>query len=109
MFLGQKTRQRFRTAMAACVGYLFVAAGLAIAFPRPGQTFASSSLWWLTAIPVGLVSYAALELFGTWFLDLAFWRRMPSWARVCTLVALICVGAVTGYAISHFAGVHGAL
>jgi hypothetical protein len=50
--------------------------------------------WWLIAIPVGVAVCAALELFGNWGLGLRFWQRMPSWARVLLLVAIIAVGAV---------------
>ena len=50
--------------------------------------------WWLLAIPVGVAAYAALELFSSWGLSLAFWQRLPSWGRILLLVAIITVAAI---------------
>lgn len=49
--------------------------------------------WWLLAIPIGVAVWVVLELFGNWSLGLRFWQRMPSWARVLLLVAIIAAGA----------------
>lgn len=94
MFFAHRTRQRFRVALVAWVVYAAIVATAAALYPREGKSFASSFVWWLAAIPVALVAYAALELFGTWSLGLPFWRRMPSWARVILLVAIICLVVV---------------
>jgi hypothetical protein len=45
----------------------------------------------MLAIFVCSAAYAALELYGSWKLGLAFWRRMPSWGRVLLLVAIFAV------------------
>lgn len=105
MFFAHRTKQRIRIAIAACIAYALLVAATAAIFPRDGKTFASSFGWWLLAIPVGLGAYAALELFGTRGLGLSFWQRMPSWARVFLLVAVISLGAVGAVFVSqHFGG-----
>ena len=102
MFIAHRTKQRFRVALAVCVVYALLVATVAAVFPREGKSFASSFGWWLLAIPFGLVVYAALEFFGTWSLGLPFWHRMPGWARVLLLVALISFCAVGVALLSQY-------
>ena len=77
MFFAHHIKQRLGIAFAAGVTYAVLAAAVAAAFPREGLGFLSSWGWWLRAIPVGLIAYLALELFGTCGLGLPFWQRMP--------------------------------
>ena len=109
MFFAHRTKQRFLIALVACIAYALLVATVAAVFPRDGKSFASSFGWWLVAIPVGLVIYGALELFGTWSLDLPFWKRMPSWARVLLLVALISLGAAGVALVVEYLRGNGAL
>jgi phosphoglycerol transferase MdoB-like AlkP superfamily enzyme len=104
MFFAHRTRQRILIALAACIAYALLVAAAAAIFPRDGKSFASSFGWWLLAIPVGLVAYAALELIGTWSLGLSFWQRMPSWARVLLLVVVISLGAVGAIFVNQYVG-----
>jgi ABC-type proline/glycine betaine transport system permease subunit len=60
--------------------------------------------WWLIAIPIGVAVCAVLERFGNWGLGLRFWQRMPSWARVLLLVAIIAVGAVGFVLVAQYLG-----
>lgn len=101
MFFAYRTRQRIRIGLAICAAYVLLASAAAAIFPRDGESFASSFAWWLLAIPAGLVAYAALETFGGWGLGLPFWSRMPSWARVLLLVAVISLGAVGAVFVSQ--------
>jgi hypothetical protein len=108
VFFAHRTKKRFRVALAVCVAYALLVATVAAVFPREGESFASSFGWWLLAVPVGLGIYATLELFGTWSLSRPFWQRMPSWARVLFLVALIGCGAVGVAFVSQYLGVKSA-
>ncbi len=94
MFLAQRTTRRIRIAFLACFAYALVVILAAVAFPPEGKSFFSSLSWWAIGIPVGLIAYVAIELLGTWFLEFTFWQRMPSWARVLLLVALISIVAI---------------
>jgi protein-S-isoprenylcysteine O-methyltransferase Ste14 len=49
---------------------------------------------WFLGIPVALGIWAILELFGVLALSRPIWSRMPSWARVGLLVALVCLATV---------------
>lgn len=109
MLLAHRTKQRLRIAVVACAAYALLAAAVAAVFPREGHGFLSSFGWWLCAIPMGLIAYIALELFGTRSLGLPFWQRMPSWARVLLLVALIGGIAVSAFFISQLVSHHGSL
>lgn len=97
MFIAHRTKRRIRAAAVACIAIGVLAAMAAAVLPRDAKTFAASFGWWVWAIPVGLVAYAALEFIGTWSLGQSFWQRMPGWARVCLLVmviSLVAAGAV---------------
>ena len=109
MFLAHRTRQRLRIALAACAAYALLTAAVAAMFPREGLGFLASFGWWLCAIPIGLIAYVAVELFGTWSLGLPFWQRMPSSARVLLLVALISSIAVGAFFVSQLISHHGSL
>ena len=109
MLLAHRTKQRLRIAVLASAAYALLAAAVAAVFPREGRGFLQSFGWWLFAIPIGLIAYVALEFFGTWSLGLPFWQRMPSWARVLLLAALISGIAVGAVFISQFFGHHGSL
>ncbi|OYU45511.1 MAG: hypothetical protein CFE44_07060 [Burkholderiales bacterium PBB4] len=109
MFFPHLTKQQLRIAFAASAAYAVLAAAVAAAFPREGLGFLSSWGWWLCAIPVGVIAYIALELFGTWGLGLPFWQRMPSWVRVLLLVALVSCCAVGAVFVSQLVGNHGPL
>jgi hypothetical protein len=103
MLLPRQTRNRLRVALGTCLAYAVIAGAIAAAWPHENKGFASSFVWWLLAIPGGLIAYVGLELFGTWSLGLPFWQRMSSWARVLLLVVLICSGAVGAIVVSrHF-------
>jgi len=109
VLLANRTKQRLRIAVVACTAYALLAAAVAAVFPREGLGFFPSFAWWLCAIPIGLIAYVALELFGTWSLGLTFWQRMPSWARVLLLVALISGIAAGAFFISQLVSHHGSL
>ena len=94
MFIAQRTTRRIRIAFLACFAYALVAILAAVAFPTEGKSFFSSLSWWAIGIPVGLLAYVAVELLSTWFLELTFWQRMPSWGRVLLLVALLSIVAI---------------
>ena len=102
MFFAHRTRQWLRIVFAAGAACAVLAATAAVIFPRAGVGILSSWGWWLRAIPVGLLAYVVLELFGTWVLGRAFWQRMPSWARVLLLVTLIACCAVGAVFVSPF-------
>ena len=109
VLLAHRTKQRLRIAVVACAAYALLAAAVAAVFPREGLGFLPSFGWWLCAIPIGLIAYVALELFGSWSFGLPFWQRMPSSARVLLLVALISGIAVGAFFISQFVSHHGSL
>jgi xanthine/uracil permease len=109
VLLAHRTKQRLRIAVVACAAYALLAAAVAAVFPREELGFLPSFGWWLCAIPIGLIAYVALELFGTLSLGLPFWQRMPSSARVLLLVALISSIAVGAFFISQFVSHHGSL
>jgi hypothetical protein len=109
VFFAHRMKQRFRIALAVGVAYALMVTTVAAVFPREGKSFVSSFGWWLLAIPVGLVVYAAVELSGTWSLGLPFWQRMPSWARVLLLVAIISCGAVGVAFVTQYLGGIGAV
>lgn len=106
MFFAHRTKHRLRVALVGCAAYVMLAAGIAAVSPHDGSGFLASFGWWLCAIPVGLVAYVALELFGTWSLGLLFWQRMPSWARVLLLVAVISCCAVGAAFFNQFVRDH---
>ena len=107
VFFSHRTNRRLRMAFAACAAYALFAAAVAGVFPREGLGFLASFGWWLCAVPIGLAVYVALELLGTWSLGLPFWQRMPSWARVLLLVALVSCLAVGAIFVSQIVGNHG--
>jgi hypothetical protein len=109
MFFAHRTKQRILVAIAVCAIYLVLVAAAAVLFPYLGTGFASSFGWWLIAVPLGLVAYIALELFGTWSLGFPFWQRMPNWARVLLLVSIISFGVVGIAILSQFFGGNSAL
>ena len=109
VFFAYRTKQRLRLAFAVCIAYAVLAAAVAAMLPRAGLGFLESFGWWLCAIPFGLASYVALELFGTWSLDRPFWNRMSSWMRVLLLVTLVSCCAVGAVIVSQFIGSHGSL
>jgi hypothetical protein len=94
-------------ALAACAVYAFVAAAVAMAFPREGLGFVASFGWWLCAIPVGLGVYIAVESFGTWGLDRPLWQRMSSSARILLLVILVGCLAIGAVFVSQLVNHHG--
>ena len=103
-----RTKQRFWVVCASCAAYIFLAALIAVASPRDGKSFLYSFGWWIVGIPVSLIGYAVLELFGTWGLELRFWQRMPGWGRITLLVMLISMAAIgITFAIQSIAGVKG--
>lgn len=102
MFFAHRTKQRLRAALVLCIVFALLVAAVAGLFPREGKNFPSSFVWWLVAIPVSMVACAALELLGTWGLGLPFWRRVPSWARITLLVALISLTVVVVVALGGF-------
>ncbi len=85
-----RTSQGLRFALVIFATYAFLVAVVAMVFPQAGMSVLSSYGWWLAAIPLGLMTYAAFEFFFTWGLELPFWQRMPSWMRIFLLVILIC-------------------
>ena len=100
-----RTKQRISIACASCAVYILLVTIIAMVSPRDGKSFVYSFSWWLLGIPVGLLAYAVLELFGAWSLNLLFWQRMPSWGRIMLLVVLISIGAVgVAFIIQPFAG-----
>jgi len=109
VFFAYRTKQRLRIALAVCGAYVALAAAVAVLLPHEGLEFLASFGWWLCAIPAGLVAYIAAELFGTWSLELPFWQRIPSWARVLLLVALISGFAVGAIYVSQLISPHGSL
>ena len=102
-------RRRLRFVLKACAAYAALVAAVAAMFPREGLSFLASFAWWLFAIPMCLVAYVSLELFGTWSLGRPFWQRMPSWARVPLLVALIACVAVVAVFVSRLIDHDGSL
>jgi hypothetical protein len=104
MFFAHRTKQRFRTALVAVVGFACLVGIVAAVFPREDKSFVFSYFLWMLAILLGLAAYAAIELFGTWSLSLPFWQRMPSWTRVLLLVVLICAIVVTAFFTSQYFG-----
>lgn len=109
MFFAHRTRQRIRIALVASLLYALLVASIAALFPQEGKSFLSSFGWWMVAIPVCVATYAALELFGTWSLELPFWRRMPSWARVLLLVTIVSFIAVVVAVVAELLGSGNAL
>ena len=109
MFFAYKTKQRLRIALAVCGAYVALAAAVAVFLPHDELEFLASFGWWLSAIPVGIFAYIAAEIFGTWSLGLPFWQRIPSWARVLLLVALISGFAVGAIFVSPLISPHGSL
>ena len=85
-----RTSQGLRIALVIFAAYALLVAVVAMVFPQAGMSVLSSYGWWLAAIPLGLVTYAAFEFFFTWGLELPFWQRMPSWIRIFLLVIFIC-------------------
>jgi hypothetical protein len=109
MFVAGRAKRRIRAVLVICLTYAAVVAAVASFFPRESRSFAASYAWWLLAIPVFLIGYAALEVFGEWFLDLAFWSRMPSWARVLLLVLIISFVSASVILVRASIGSHGVL
>ena len=107
MFFAHRTKQRIRIAVVACIAYALLVAVVTVFFPREGNSLLSSFSWWLIAIPVGLATYAVLELFGTWSLGLTFWQRMPGWTRVLLLVVLIAIGTTAAVLVSQYVADYG--
>jgi hypothetical protein len=89
MFFARRTRQRIRFALEVSLLCALLVASIAAFFPQEGKPFLSFLSWWIVAIPVCIAAYAALELSGTWSLELPFWQLMPSWVRVLLLVAVV--------------------
>ena len=86
----QRTRN-LRILLALCIGYALLVAVLSTLFPLKGHSPGFSFVWWLAGLSVCLIAYAVLEFAGTWSLERPFWRRLPSWARVSLLVAVVCL------------------
>jgi len=104
-----RTRSRLRIVVGICAAYILLAGAIAAVVANDGLAFWASFGWWLGAIPIGLAAYLAVEALGTWGLGLAFWQRMPSWARILLLVALICAIAVGVIFVSPFVSHRGSL
>ena len=105
MVFTQRTRQRIRIALVASLVYASLVASVAALFPQEGKSFLSSLGWWMVAIPVGVAAYLSLELFGTWSLELPFWQRLPSWARILLLVAVVSfISVVIAVVAEHLGG-----
>jgi membrane protease YdiL (CAAX protease family) len=109
MFVTYRTKKHMRIVLFICLVYAVLTAAAAAIFPREGKNFASSYAWWLLAIPVILVVYAALEGLGTWFLGLSFWNRIPSWARILLLVLVMSFISVGVILVRDSIGSHDAL
>ena len=90
MLFTQRKSHGFRFALSVFAAYVLLVAVVAMLFPQARMSFVSSFGWWLAAIPVGLVTYAAFEFLSTKVLELPFWKHMPSWMRILLLVMLIC-------------------
>lgn len=102
VFFAHQTRQRIRIASAACIAYALLISLVTLLLPREGKSLLQSFGWWLVAIPIGLATYVALELFGTWLLGFAFWQRIPSWARILLLVLLISFGTIAAILVGQY-------
>ncbi len=89
MFFSHKARPRLRIALGAILALACLSGLAAALLPREGMRFGLSFIWWLAAIPAGLLACAALELSGNWILGFSFWQRMPAWARILLLVVII--------------------
>lgn len=94
MLLSPLNKRRVGIVGVACATCALLAAILAAISPFEGKPFIYSFGLWLLGIPLILLTYVVLEGLGTWALELSFWKRIPSWARVSLLVSTICFVSV---------------
>ncbi len=108
MYFAQRTIKRIKIAISVGAFYLVIVALLAQYFPAPGISFAQAYLRWLAVIPATIAAWLCGEWLVTKALELKFWSRLPSWARIALLVAVVVLIAVLALCLQGWWEVHGA-
>ena len=101
-----RTKKYLPAALLVFLVFAVLAVALAAFFPRESKGFALSYVWWLAASPVFFAIYLTLESSGTWFLERPFWYRIPRWARILLLVAIISFVSAGIFFVGHLIDSH---